>query len=78
MVIQNTLRDGLQSETSVYYNETTRRYIPEGCQLDTRLRENLTSHLIRLVSSVIQQIICQNITTKVHTRSTILNFHHRY
>jgi len=32
------------SETSVYYNETTRRYIPEGSNLHTRRRENLKSH----------------------------------
>jgi hypothetical protein len=32
------------SETSVYYNETTRRYIPEGSDLHTRCRENLKSH----------------------------------
>jgi hypothetical protein len=31
------------SETSVYFNETTRRYIPEGCLLYTRRRENLKS-----------------------------------
>jgi hypothetical protein len=29
---------------SVYSNETTRRYIPEGCHLHTRRRENLKSH----------------------------------
>jgi hypothetical protein len=29
------------SETSVYLNETTWSYIPERCQLHTRLRENL-------------------------------------
>jgi hypothetical protein len=29
------------SETSVYSNETTRRYIPEGCNLHTRRREKL-------------------------------------
>jgi hypothetical protein len=32
------------SETSVYFNETTRRYIPEGHHLHTRRRENLKSH----------------------------------
>jgi hypothetical protein len=29
------------SETSVYFNETTRRYIPEGSNIHTRRRENL-------------------------------------
>jgi hypothetical protein len=32
------------SETSVYLNETTRRYIPEDSKLHTRRRENLKSH----------------------------------
>jgi hypothetical protein len=31
------------SETSVYFNGTTRRYIPEGCHFHTRRRENLKS-----------------------------------
>jgi hypothetical protein len=31
-------------ETSVYFNETTRRYIPEGCNLHIRRLENLKSH----------------------------------
>jgi hypothetical protein len=29
------------TETSVYSNETTRRYIPQGSNLHTRRRENL-------------------------------------
>jgi hypothetical protein len=33
------------SETSVYSNETTWRYIPEGSHLHTRRRENLKSHI---------------------------------
>jgi hypothetical protein len=33
------------SETSVYFNETTRRYIIESCHLHTRRRENLKSHM---------------------------------
>jgi hypothetical protein len=32
------------SETSVYFNETTRLFIPEGCHLHTRRLENLKSH----------------------------------
>jgi hypothetical protein len=32
------------SEISVYSNETTRRYIPEGSHFYTRRRENLKSH----------------------------------
>jgi hypothetical protein len=32
------------SETSVCFNDTTRRYIPEGCHFHTRRRENLKSH----------------------------------
>jgi len=33
------------SETSVYSNETTRRYIPDGCNLRSRRREDLKSHI---------------------------------
>jgi hypothetical protein len=32
------------SETSVNFNMTTRRYIPEESKLHTRRRENLKSH----------------------------------
>jgi hypothetical protein len=32
------------SETSVNFNVTTRRYIPEDPKLHTRRRENLKSH----------------------------------
>jgi hypothetical protein len=32
------------SETSVYLNDTTRRYIPENFHLHTRCRENLEYH----------------------------------
>jgi hypothetical protein len=33
------------SETSVYSNETTRRYIPEDSKLHTRCRENLKAYI---------------------------------
>jgi hypothetical protein len=33
-------------ETSVCYNEATWRYVPEGCHLHTRCRENLKSQLV--------------------------------
>jgi hypothetical protein len=33
------------SETSVHFNETTRRYIPEGCHLHASRREDLKSHV---------------------------------
>jgi hypothetical protein len=33
------------SETAVYFNETTRHYVPEGCHLRTRRRENLQSRI---------------------------------
>jgi hypothetical protein len=36
------------SETSDYFNETTHRYIPEGCHLHTRRRESLKSHIFHL------------------------------
>jgi hypothetical protein len=31
----------LTPETSIYFNDITRRNIPESCQLHTRWRENL-------------------------------------
>jgi hypothetical protein len=36
------------SETSVYSNETTWRYVPEGSKLHTRRRENLKSRTANL------------------------------
>jgi hypothetical protein len=36
------------SEPSVYFNETTRRYIPESCRFHTRHLENLDSHTLAL------------------------------
>jgi hypothetical protein len=36
------------SETSVHFNMTSRRYIPEDSKLHTRQRENLKSHIIIL------------------------------
>jgi hypothetical protein len=38
------------SETSVYFNETTEPYIPEGCHLHTRSPAKLNSHLLQLVN----------------------------
>jgi len=35
------------SETSVNFNVTTQRYIPEDSKLHTRRRENLRSHTVR-------------------------------
>jgi hypothetical protein len=42
------------SEMSVYLNETSRRYIPEGYHIDTRRRENLKSptyHMLKRLSN---------------------------
>jgi hypothetical protein len=36
------------SETSVHFNETTRRYIPESTKLHTRRHENLKSHMVHI------------------------------
>jgi RNase P subunit RPR2 len=40
------------SKTSVYSNDTTRRYISEDSKLHTRRRENLTSHFIHLFCEI--------------------------
>jgi hypothetical protein len=39
----------LTSETSVFFNEITRRYIPESYHLHTRRRENIKSHIFCLL-----------------------------
>jgi hypothetical protein len=36
------------SETSVYFQETTRRHIPEGCHLHIRSRENPKSYFLSI------------------------------
>jgi hypothetical protein len=38
------------SETFVYFNETTGRYIPEDSKLHTRRRENLKAHEVSLLA----------------------------
>jgi hypothetical protein len=43
------------SETSAYFNETTWRYIPQGCHIPIRRRENLKSHNCRFSSPVWQK-----------------------
>jgi hypothetical protein len=40
------------SEMSAYFNETTRRYIPEGCDLDSQCCENVKSRRDQLVNAV--------------------------
>jgi hypothetical protein len=40
-------------ETSVYFNKTTRRCIPEGYHLHIRRLENPKSHKLRVLSSMI-------------------------
>jgi hypothetical protein len=37
------------SETSVYFNETARRYIPERCHFHARRRDSLESHTSPLI-----------------------------
>jgi hypothetical protein len=37
------------SETWVYSNETTQRYIPEGSNHHTRRRKNLKSHKTKVI-----------------------------
>jgi hypothetical protein len=37
------------SETSVYFHETARHYIPESCHPHTRRRDNLKSHLFPFI-----------------------------
>jgi hypothetical protein len=46
------------SETSFYFHETTRRYIPERYHLQTRRRENLKYHNSTKVRQVYSLEIC--------------------
>jgi hypothetical protein len=51
---QGALTEAIRtSETSVYFNYTTRRYIPEGCHLHTRRRKNMKSQNYRNAEGVI-------------------------
>jgi hypothetical protein len=54
------------SETSVYYNETTRGNIRQGSNLNTRRRENLKSNILSLSSGLIMEA--------VHTSETSLYY----
>jgi hypothetical protein len=44
-VIARMIKTVCTSETSVYFNKSTRLYKPEHCQLHTRHSENLKSHV---------------------------------
>jgi hypothetical protein len=50
------------SETSVDFYETTRRNIPEACNLHTRRRENLKSHCLSFNSAfkTVKQSLSKN------------------
>jgi hypothetical protein len=45
------------SETSVNFNVTARRYIPEDYKLHARYRENLKSHIINQWKAVVNTIL---------------------
>jgi hypothetical protein len=47
MIIALTMKAVHASETSVHFNLTSGRYIPEDSNLHTRRRENLKSHNIK-------------------------------
>jgi hypothetical protein len=66
------------SETSVYYNETARRNIPEGSNCHNRRRENLKSHnlftiylfIIYLFSVLSDRDIYTNISAQLSTKKS--------
>jgi hypothetical protein len=60
------------SETSVYFNETTRRYIPEGCHLHTLLRHNVVRDfkINRKVTGCIDYLVSETGYTEVFMFST--------
>jgi hypothetical protein len=45
-------------ETFVYFNETTRRYIPEGCHLHICRYEDLESHMLTNILIVVGSVNC--------------------
>jgi hypothetical protein len=54
------------SETSVYFNDTTRRYIPESYHLQSRRRQNLKSHNIFLAFFLNPKLICVSVLGKAN------------
>jgi hypothetical protein len=46
------------SETSVYFNETTRRSVTEGCHLRTHCRDKTKPHTLQLSLSVYLSVHC--------------------
>jgi hypothetical protein len=53
------------SETSFYFNESTRLYITEGCHLHTRRHENLQSHICKLFREMnVRDVQLKNVTGK--------------
>jgi hypothetical protein len=45
------------SQTSVYFNEITQRYVLEGCHLHIRRRENLKTHKVKLFLETLSSYI---------------------
>jgi hypothetical protein len=66
----------LSDETSVYFYETTRRYIPESCHLQTRRRENLKCHIFDFYSTVLLSVTdtIEGVTDVTHSNA----LHFRY
>jgi hypothetical protein len=46
------------SETSIHFNVTTRRYVPEDSKLHIRRRDNLKSHSLILLHLRVRFIKC--------------------
>jgi hypothetical protein len=45
------------SETSVHFNVTTRRYIPEDSELHTRRHENLNPYKIKTLNVMVERLV---------------------
>jgi hypothetical protein len=54
-------------ETSVYFNETTRGYIPKSCDLDHRRCENLTTRSYALSPQHHQQFVMETTSKSLGT-----------
>jgi hypothetical protein len=57
------------SETTVYFNEPTQWRVPECCNLHTRRRENLQSHITFLLCSAIILVCCTSVWCRVTLRA---------
>jgi hypothetical protein len=62
-------------ETLVYFNETTRCYIPEGCRLHTRRSENLKYRMLRKIGEPKMAEVNGHFGNLVYDYCRLINLH---